>query len=79
MADAKKSAEAVKKIQEIQRAIVNHKANISRIEYDKSNKIKSFDQWVELDLRYIDNWSLLLDLEILLKTVPVVVLGFGAR
>jgi len=43
------------------------------------NRIKSFDQWVELDLRYIDNWSLLLDLEILLKTVPVVVLGFGAR
>jgi len=46
MADAKKSAEAVKKIQEIQRAIVNHKANISRIEYDKSNKIKSFDQQI---------------------------------
>ena len=43
------------------------------------NKIKSFDEWVELDLRYIDNWSLLLDIEILLKTIPVVILGFGAR
>ncbi|MEP6672571.1 MAG: sugar transferase [Chthoniobacter sp.] len=43
------------------------------------NKIRSFDEWVQLDLRYIDNWSLLLDFEILLKTVPVVVLGFGAR
>lgn len=43
------------------------------------NKITSFDEWVQLDLRYIDNWSLLLDLEILLKTVPVVLLGFGAR
>jgi exopolysaccharide biosynthesis polyprenyl glycosylphosphotransferase len=43
------------------------------------NKIKSFEEWVELDLRYIDNWSLMLDLEILLKTVPVVILGFGAR
>ena len=43
------------------------------------NKINSFDEWVKLDLRYIDNWSLLLDTEILLKTIPVVVLGFGAR
>ena len=43
------------------------------------NKIKNFEEWVELDLRYIDNWSLMLDLEILLKTIPVVILGFGAR
>ena len=43
------------------------------------NKIKSFDEWVQLDLRYIDNWSLMLDLEILLKTIPIVLLGFGAR
>ena len=43
------------------------------------NRIKSFEDWVKLDLQYIDNWSLWLDLEILLKTVPVVVFGFGAR
>ncbi len=43
------------------------------------NRIRNFDDWVQLDLRYIDNWSLLLDFEILLKTIPVVVLGFGAR
>lgn len=43
------------------------------------SKIKSFEEWVQLDLRYIDNWSLLLDFEILLKTIPVVILGFGAR
>ena len=43
------------------------------------NQIKSFDEWVKLDLQYIDNWSLWLDLEILLKTIPVVILGFGAR
>jgi lipopolysaccharide/colanic/teichoic acid biosynthesis glycosyltransferase len=30
----------------------------------------SFDDWMKLDLTYIDNWSLLLDLKILLKTVP---------
>ena len=38
-----------------------------------------FDEWMRLDLSYIDNWSLLLDLKILLKTVPVVLLGKGAR
>jgi exopolysaccharide biosynthesis polyprenyl glycosylphosphotransferase len=39
----------------------------------------SFDDWMKLDLVYIDNWSLLLDLKILLKTVPVVLLGRGAK
>ena len=39
----------------------------------------SFDDWMKLDLTYIDNWSLLLDLKILLKTLPVVLLGRGAK
>jgi exopolysaccharide biosynthesis polyprenyl glycosylphosphotransferase len=39
----------------------------------------SFDDWMKLDLSYIDNWSLLLDLKILLKTVPVVLMGRGAK
>ncbi len=38
----------------------------------------SFDRWIELDLKYIDDWSLALDLSILLKTVPAVVRGAGA-
>src|SRR5207302_1635142 len=42
------------------------------------NKV-SFEDWMKLDLTYIDNWSLLLDLKILLKTVPVVLLGRGAK
>jgi exopolysaccharide biosynthesis polyprenyl glycosylphosphotransferase len=37
-----------------------------------------FDEWMELDLAYIDNWSLWLDLKILLKTVPVVLFSKGA-
>lgn len=38
----------------------------------------SFQQWMELDLQYIDKWSLLLDLKILLKTIPAVLKGSGA-
>ncbi|HET6586107.1 MAG TPA: sugar transferase [Nannocystaceae bacterium] len=37
-----------------------------------------FEQWMALDLQYIDNWSLWLDLVILLRTVPAVVRGSGA-
>ncbi|MCK4546904.1 MAG: sugar transferase [Candidatus Eisenbacteria sp.] len=37
-----------------------------------------FDEMVLLDLYYIDHWSLAMDLEILLRTIPVVVLGKGA-
>jgi len=38
----------------------------------------TFTDWIALDLKYIDNWSLLEDLRILLITVPVVVRGRGA-
>jgi exopolysaccharide biosynthesis polyprenyl glycosylphosphotransferase len=39
----------------------------------------SFDEWMRLDLEYIDNWSLWLDVKIALKTIPAVLLGRGAR
>ena len=38
----------------------------------------SFDQWMALDMAYIDRWSLLLDFQILLKTIPAVLRGRGA-
>ncbi len=38
----------------------------------------SFDEWLRLDLEYIDHWSLALDLKILLKIVPAVLKGDGA-
>jgi exopolysaccharide biosynthesis polyprenyl glycosylphosphotransferase len=43
------------------------------------NSISSFDDWIELDLEYIDNWSLWYDLKILLKTIPAVLFGSGAK
>ncbi len=38
-----------------------------------------FETWMKLDLQYIDNWSLFLDVKLLLRTVPAVLLGSGAR
>ena len=43
------------------------------------NKITSFEEWVRLDLEYIDNWSLWLDLKIILKTIPAVMFGWGSK
>ena len=38
----------------------------------------SFEHWMDLDMQYIDHWSLWLDLKILLKTIPAVLRGTGA-
>jgi lipopolysaccharide/colanic/teichoic acid biosynthesis glycosyltransferase len=38
----------------------------------------SFDRWMELDIEYIDRWSLSLDFKILAKTIPAVIKGSGA-
>ena len=43
------------------------------------NEMRDFRDWVRLDLDYIDRWSLGLDLKILLRTIPVVILGPGAK
>ena len=42
------------------------------------NRITSFDDWVRLDLEYIDRWSLWLDMRILARTVWAVVSGSGS-
>ena len=41
------------------------------------NEIKDFDDWVKLDLEYIQHWSLWLDFKILLKTAGAVFGGSG--
>ena len=43
------------------------------------NNVKDFRDWVRLDLEYIDNWSLWLDFKILARTIPVVIVGTGAK
>jgi lipopolysaccharide/colanic/teichoic acid biosynthesis glycosyltransferase len=43
------------------------------------NRIRGFDEWVRLDLKYIDEWSLGLDFRIIARTIPVSLLGIGAK
>jgi exopolysaccharide biosynthesis polyprenyl glycosylphosphotransferase len=43
------------------------------------NQVRDFRDWVRLDLDYIDRWSLALDFKILLRTVPAVIMGLGAK
>ncbi len=43
------------------------------------NQVRDFRDWVKLDLDYIDHWSLGLDFKILLRTVPAVIFGAGAK
>ena len=38
----------------------------------------SFEEWLRLDLQYIEEWSLMLDLKILIRLVPAVIKGDGA-
>ena len=43
------------------------------------NQVRDFRDWVKLDLDYIDRWSLGLDFKILLRTIPAVIMGLGAK
>ena len=43
------------------------------------NDVNDFSDWVRLDLEYIDQWSLWLDIQILFRTIPAVLFGRGAR
>ena len=43
------------------------------------SNVQSFDEWVRMDLQYIDTWSISNDIRILLRTLPAVLKGTGAR
>lgn len=43
------------------------------------SEIKSFEDVVKLDCKYMDNWSIWLDISILIKTVGVVLTGRGSE
>lgn len=71
--------EEVKKYDYWQRRRLSMKPGLSCLWQVKGrNRIRDFEEWMKLDLEYIDNWSLWLDIDILLRTVPVVLFGIGA-
>jgi chromosome segregation ATPase len=49
MNDPKKSAEALRKIQEIKQTIASHQATIARIEHEKSDRIRYHDQQIRTE------------------------------
>ena len=44
----------------------------------KGRSNTGFEEWMKLDMEYIDGWSLFLDFKILVKTIPAVLKGSGA-
>lgn len=61
-----------------QRRRLSMKPGITCLWQVSGRNMISFENWMKMDLEYIDNWSLRLDFKILAKTVYVVVTGYGA-
>lgn len=71
--------EEVEKYERWQRRRLSMKPGLTCLwQVNGRNKIVDFKKWMELDLHYIDNWSLKLDLKIFIKTIFVVLAGRGA-
>jgi exopolysaccharide biosynthesis polyprenyl glycosylphosphotransferase len=71
--------EEVEKYERWQRRRLSMKPGLTCLwQINGRNKINDFKKWMELDLHYIDNWSLKLDMKIFLKTIFAVLIGRGA-
>ena len=70
--------EEVAKYQRWQRRRLAMKPGLTCLWQISGRNDVDFDRWMQLDLEYIDSWSPLLDLKILLKTIPAVLSGKGA-
>lgn len=70
--------EEVAKYQRWQRRRLAMKPGLTCLWQISGRNELDFDRWMELDLEYIDSWSPMLDLKILLKTIPAVLSGRGA-
>jgi exopolysaccharide biosynthesis polyprenyl glycosylphosphotransferase len=68
----------VEKYERWQRRRLSMKPGITCIWQVSGRNNIDFETWMKLDLEYIDNWSLFLDVKLLARTVPVVLLGHGA-
>jgi exopolysaccharide biosynthesis polyprenyl glycosylphosphotransferase len=68
----------VKKYEWLFRKRLSVKPGITCIWQISGRNNVSFDRWMQMDHEYIENWSLWLDLKILLRTIPAVLLSRGA-
>ncbi len=71
--------EEVIEYQPWQRRRLSMKPGITCIWQVSGRSDVNFEEWMRMDLKYIDTWSLGLDIKILLKTIPAVLMGKGAR
>jgi exopolysaccharide biosynthesis polyprenyl glycosylphosphotransferase len=70
--------EEVKRYEWLFRKRLSVKPGITCIWQISGRNSVSFEDWMEMDHQYIENWSLGLDLKILVKTIPAVLFGSGA-
>jgi exopolysaccharide biosynthesis polyprenyl glycosylphosphotransferase len=61
-----------------QRRRLSMKPGITCLWQVSGRNLVDFETWMKLDLQYIDNWSLALDFKILMRTVYVVMTGYGS-
>lgn len=73
-------------VQEFEQYDLHHKVRLSMKpgltgmwQVSGRNTISDFEDVVKLDLKYIENWSLLLDAKILIKTLKVVIMREGSK
>ncbi len=71
--------EEVENYQTRQRRRLSVKPGITGLWQVSGRNDIDFHKWMELDLQYIDNWSFWLDIRIILRTIPAVFTGRGAR
>jgi exopolysaccharide biosynthesis polyprenyl glycosylphosphotransferase len=67
------------RIKGVQRRRLSMRPGLSGLWQTRGRSAVDFDEWMRMDLEYVDQWSLALDLRILLVTIPVVLRGTGAR
>ncbi|OQX56485.1 MAG: hypothetical protein B5M53_01190 [Candidatus Cloacimonas sp. 4484_209] len=70
--------EEVEKYEDWQRRRLSMKPGLTCLWQISGRAELDFDEWMRLDLEYIDTWSLILDIKILLKTIPALLTMKGA-
>ena len=68
----------VEKYSELERRRLEVKPGITCLWQIKGRSNIPFEEWVKLDIEYIDNQSIWLDFKIIIKTIPAVIKGSGA-